>query len=375
MFTIASNVLKDKVGDFAAAYRKALVDVPVVVSANIDTQKITLNFTSTEISLSLDFDADVKASANFVVAMQELFTKVSALPKDSLIAFEKSTTGNYKIKWGKSNLLHLSVKKDPLLQTPSTIEFAKSVVFSTSQWQYFTLNFVPFCSIRGSETFKRFPATVGVNFRKLDNHVCVTATNVSRIIYNRFDFEWFDEALTISRNTFNVVNSLLGKENLTISLSDNRTNIVISTENATITARLLTDEYPNVEPFFNPLKNDIVWRLDRLELLEVAKRIRHIDSENPKITLLERTEKTFAQLEGVLIEQLGGVIETELKSNICLDAGSLEGALTVLRGDEVLLALAEGELSPVVLYNAPIDEGTEENVEDYLKVVLGQVKK
>lgn len=373
MFKIKSEELKGIVGSVAGAYRNSLVrDTCVTITTSKDTQLVTLQFVADGIAVKRVFGCEVSADGSFNTSMMELSLKVSILPDEVFIKFEMQGN-NIQIRWGRGNGIVLRVQTEADILPFPEFEKSESVSFQPGMWEHFSRFFTPFCAKRGDEVMKRLPITLGVNFKKVSKvGLVVSATNSSKIIQNDFDVDWFSIPTTIARDTFAVVSSLVStKDVLELSLDQSKGSIIIESSTATIVARLLDGDYPPVEQFFENDNADVVWRTDRLELLEVARRVKRLAPDECAIDIFKKDAKYFATLRGVLSEQIGSVIETDEEANMRLSASCLEAALTVLRSEEVLISLNKGDSTPVTISNGdPQEDGKSDN----LKVVLGQVK-
>lgn len=374
MFKIKSDELKVVIGNVAGAYRNSLVrDKCVTVTASKESQLVSLQFVADGIAVKREFSAEVSSDGSFNASMSELSLKVSILPDEVMITFE-SKGNNVLIRWGRGNGIVLQVKADDETIPFPKLEKSETVSFPPGMWEHFSRFFTPFCAKRGDEVMKRLPITLGVNFKKVpDVGLVVSATNSSKIIQNDFDLDWFSTSTTIARDTFAVVSSVIStKDVIEISLDASKGSIIIESSKATIVARLLDGEFPSVDEFFQNENADVVWRTDRLELLEVARRVKRLAPDECAIDIFKKDGKYYAALIGILSEQIGSLIETENEANMRLSANCLEAALSVLRSEEVLISLNKGELPPVIISNGdPQEDGKSDN----LKVVLGQVKK
>ncbi|MBQ0137968.1 MAG: hypothetical protein KBT36_01585 [Kurthia sp.] len=372
MFRIKSEELKLVVGKFAGAYRNSLVkDTCVTVATSKTSQIVSISFVANGIAVQERFTADVTADGSFNTSMSELSLKVSILPEEVYISFEPKGT-NYTIRWGRGNGILLRVQADEVLPFPIPKK-SESISFAPGKWEHFTRFFTPFCSKRGEEIVNRLPITLGVNFKKIPKvGMVASATNSSKIIQNSFDVDWFSTEVTIARDTFQVVSCLTSsKDIMELSLDDSKGSIIVETSTTTVIASLLDGDFPNIEQFLGNEQAEIVWRTDRLELLEVARRVKRLAPDKCAIDIFKKDNKYFATLKGVLTEQIGSVIETEVEAGMRLSANCLEAALTVLRSEEVLLTLSKEKLAHVTIFSGdPQEDGETDN----LKVVLGQVK-
>lgn len=373
MFRIKSEELKTIVGKVAGAYRNSLVkDTYVTVAASKASQSVSISFVADNVAVQKRLNAEVTSDGAFNTSMMELSLKVSILPDEVYITFEPKGA-NYTLRWGRGNGILLLVQNDAEVLPFPIPQKSETVSFVPGMWEHFTRYFTPFCAKRGDEVAKRLPITIGVNFKKVAKvGLVVSATNSSKIIQNDFDLDWFSTEITIARDTFQVVSSLTStKDVLELSLDESKHKIIVESSTTTVIASLLDGDFPAVEKFLGNEEADIVWRTDRMELLEVARRVKRLEPDECAIDIYKKDSKYFATLKGILVEQIGSVIETDIEAGMRLSANCLEAALTVLRSEEILLTLSNQENAHVTIFSGdPQEDGKVDN----LKVVLGQVK-
>ncbi|HCG4536144.1 TPA: hypothetical protein NJY08_004997, partial [Salmonella enterica subsp. enterica serovar Typhi str. AG3] len=182
------------------------------------------------------------------------------------------------------------------------------------------------------------------------------------------EMSWFSIPLTIPSEVINAFAELVSpKETIQVSLSSSKSEILIESDNVQAVARILDGEFPNTEKTFSNTDATVVWRTDRMGLLDTTRRVKRLGGSSPTLHVIKKEKKHYAILKDILTEQISAVVESEDSTGFSVNANNLEAALTVLRTEEVILAF-NGKTKPITLF-----AGEEEDREN-MKVMIGQMK-
>lgn len=370
MFKIKSDNLKKVVSEICSAFKHSKVEgAAIKLATNSETGLLTISASGENISFEKYVKVTVEKASMFYTTPYELQLKVSTLPEEVYVNVTENDKGHYYLSWGRGNGILLLTCSEETITNLDKVETTQSISLEGKKWNYITRNIMPFSASPAEKIAKIHPVTVGLNFEKQGNGVLVQATNAARAIKGLFNFDWFSKPITIPGATMRAVSDLISStEILTISTDEKQSFIVIESPTVKIVSKLLEGKFiDTMHLYSNEKEAPIVWRTDRLELIEVARRIKRLDPVTPIVSILTKKNKCFATLPGVLVEQIGAVIESENKEGFSFNAFSLEAALSVLRCEEVLITCnKKGEA--VTFSNG--DEGEEEK-EDVV-VLLGQ---
>ncbi|USK62195.1 hypothetical protein [Peribacillus asahii] len=225
----------------------------------------------------------------------------------------------------------------------------------------------PFAALSASTEAKRNPNLGGVNF-SIDEkgEVAVKATNTYRaIVVNASGCSWFKgitasipvEAITGLAAIFS------SDTEISVGLNENQTLLVFKSGLTTAISRLLVGKYPEIDDRFVTKGDEVAkWTFDRMELIEVCRRIKKLAPTKPNLVLRLNGSKVIAELKNVFTQQLGVVIEGE-GQDFAVNAEYIEVAASLFRTEEVqLLFINEFSLTLVA----------EET--DALKVLMGQIE-
>lgn len=370
MFKLKVQTLQEEVAKMvSAAKRSRLVHNPIFVTGKKESGTVTLSFKGDVLAVQKTIETEVTQDIEFSVSVYEFQLKVSSLPDDEDVEFVmKKQNKNIVLKWGRNNgiiLLTLS-EENKDIELP---EIGESLTLPKGKWHYFSRNVAPFCAMYNDKVAKKFPALVGVHFSKCDTGVVVEATNSTKAIRVIEEISWFSVPLIIPSEVIHAVAEIISsKETIQISLSDLKSHILIETDSVKVIARVLDGDFVNTENLFCGKDAAIVWRTDRMELLETTRRVKRLGGTLPTLHVLKKESKHYAILKDILNEQIGAVIESEQEEGFIVNPNNLEAALTVLRSEEVLLAF-EGNTKPITILS-----GDEEEEKNDIKVMISQMK-
>lgn len=382
MFKINVEKLQSEIGKMvSAAKRSRLSNSHIFVKSSESKGTVTFSFVGELLSVERVVETEVTEDFSFATSVLEFQLKVSSLPAEIELTFTKREQGHMYIKWGRnSGIVLLTVEKEE--QPIKRPEGTSAISMSKGDWHYIARNFAPFTALPTSAAAQSVPTAAGVHFSKSRKGVQVQATNSHRAIKSVLEMDWFDEDLSIPSDVFYSVAELIpSSEIITVTLDDTKTKLIIEGENVLAVARILDGKFVDTDAMFCDATAPILWRADRMALLETTRRVKKLGSvnklgsENPILYVFKKDTRHFAVLKGVLTEQIGAVVETDDETGFVVNANNLEAALTVLRSDEVILAFL-GKSKPITLFSGDIPEDSEGKVIkiDPMKVMIGQMK-
>lgn len=369
MFKIEANVLQEAVEQVVnGAKRARLAKGHIFIDASKQSQVVKLYFVGENLQVEKTLPVKVDDDVQISTTAHEFALKTSALPKDVEVKFEIAANNNVKVSWGRESSLTLlsTPETAPSIDVPETVTDIK---WSSGKLHYFSKNFSGFCALENSTHAEKMPIITGVYFYKDDTEqLVVEATNAIRGIRSTFDFEWFEEKFAIPAETLNSVAEVISAESeVSLGLNDKRTILVIRSGNTIALSRILSGKFPDLSCNYSNKNSEILWRVDRLELLETARRVKRLGGLKPILRTGNSGSKTYAILDGVLSEQIGALIESTTKENFSVNAENLEAALTVLRSEEILIAMKD-KRQPLTIFSG--DEDSAEKIEVMLAQVL-----
>lgn len=371
MFKINVERLQSEVNKIvAAAKRSRLTQSYIFVSASKENGSVSFSFSGELLSIVKTIEMEVTEDFSFATSVLEFLLKVSSLPDEVEITVTPNPKGHVYLKWGNgSGIILLTVNEEKIkLNPPETVH---SISFPKGKWNYFRLNFATFCALPNSKAAEKEKTCTGINFSKSEAGTVVQATNSIKAIKSIEEMDWFDTTLTIPCDTFFSISELISSDEIiTVSLDKAGTNIIIEGSNVVAISRLIDGNFPNTEKLFCDKDSSIIWRADRMELLETTRRVKKLGGQTPIMHVFKKDTKHYAVLKEILTEKIGAVIESEKEEGFMVNPNNLEAALTVLRSDEVLLAFSQ-KAAPITLLNG--DDGEDENRSN-LKVMIAQVK-
>ncbi|MFY0520574.1 hypothetical protein ACOMCU_22495 [Lysinibacillus sp. UGB7] len=370
MFKINVEILQNEVSKIvSAAKRSRLTQSYIFVSASKEKGTVSFSFSGELLSVVKTIETEVSKDLSFATSVLEFQLKVSSLPDEVEISVFSSPKDNVQLKWGSgSGITLLTVKENEIaLTSPDT---SQSISFPEGKWNYFRLNFATFCALPNSKAAIKEPTCTGINFSKTENGIIVQATNSVKAIKSIEEMDWFDTSITIPCDTFYSITELISSnEIVTVSLDKTGSNIIIESSKVLAISRLIDGKFPDTEKLFCDETAPIIWRADRMELLETTRRVKKLGGQTPVMKVFKKDTKHFAVLKDILIEKIGAVVESEVKEGFSVNPNNLEAALTVLRSEEVLLAFTQ-KTAPITLLSGDEDDDNRSN----LKVMIGQVK-
>ncbi len=370
MFKINVESLQKEVTKIvSAAKRSKLTQSYIFVSASKEKGTVSFSFSGDLLSVVKTFETDVTEDFSFTTSVLEFQLKVSSLPDEVEIEVSPYRKGHVQLKWGNgSGITMLTVDKDKIeLNLPEKVQ---SISFPKGKWNYFRLNFAPFCALPNSKAAEKIPTCAGINFSKTEIGTIVQATNSMRAIKSVEEIDWFDTSLTIPGATLFAISELISSDEIiTVSLDNTGSNIIIEGSNVLAISRLIDGKFPNTEKSFCDENATVVWRADRMELLETTRRVKKLGGQTPFMNIYKKDTKHYAVLKDILNEKIGAVVVSEVDEGFEVNANSLEAALTVLRSEEVLLAFTK-KSAPITILSG--DDGEDESNRNNLKVMIAQ---
>lgn len=372
MFKINVESLQSEVNKIVtAAKRSRLTQSYIFVSASKEKGTVSFSFSGELLSVVKTIETEVTEDLSFATSVLEFQLKVSSLPDEVEIMVSPAPKGHVFLKWGSgSGIMLLTVKEDKI--ELNMLETVQSISIPKGKWNYFRLNFAPFCALPNSKAAEKVPTCTGINFKKNESGTVVQASDSGKAIKSVEELDWFDTPLTIPCATFFSISELISSdEMITLSLDKTGSNIVIEASKVFAISRLIDGEFPNMDKLFSDENATIVWRADRMALLETTRRVKKLGGQTPTMKVFKNESKHYAALKNILTEKISAVIDSEVEEGFIVNPNGLEAALTVLRTEEVLLAFS-GKSAPITLMSS--DE-TEDDNSSNIKIMIGQLDK
>ncbi|MFS0876708.1 hypothetical protein [Solibacillus isronensis] len=374
MFYIKANDVKEVIESMAGAAKFCRdEDASIGVIAENGVVKFVLKNALVEVEKEVK--AIVKKDFKFIASAHEMLLKIGVLPNDVEAVFGEIQNGHVSIKWGRSNGLILFTEHASKLEAVAVPEIEGDSI--TLDWGYYSRIFAHFCSSNDSEVAATYPITKGVHFgSNAEGKLVVEASDSVRAINQVVDGQWLSKGFSIPQEAMKAVNKLV-KEAVTVGLVNDGSRLLIQAPNTKIITRIIDGDFVDTSKLYVDENSPFVWKIDRLELLEVARRVKRLSGALGTIKFTHTNGKYLAIYENVLQQSLGVVCEGE-SSGFALSVVAIESALTALKSDEVFICInAAGApvtfLGSVTLEAESADAGTIE-IEN-VKVMLGQVSK
>ncbi|MER2010034.1 MAG: hypothetical protein ABS939_21575 [Psychrobacillus sp.] len=374
MFYIKANEIKEVIESIAGAakfYKED--DASIGVIAKNGVVKFVLK--NALIEVEKEVKAVVKKEFKFIASAHEMLVKTSVLPNEVEAVFGEIQNGHVSIKWGRANGLILFTEHESKLEAVEIPEVDGDSV--SLDWGYYSRTFANFCAENGSETLAKHPITNGVHFgSNAEGKLVVEASDAQRAIKQEVEANWLSKGFSIPQDIMKSVNKLTSGT-VSVGLVNNGSRLLIQNQNTKIITRMIDGDFVDTSKLYVNEKSAFVWKIDRLELLEVTRRVKRLSGPLGTIKFANRNDKYLAFYENVLQQSLGVVCEGE-STPFALSVLAIESALTSLKSDEVFVChSAIG--APVTFLGAILkedDDSDEGSVEiENVKVMLVQTTK
>jgi DNA polymerase III subunit beta len=353
MFKIQSEMLRGIVSSLAKGARK-VKSGELLIFIRTQEEEVSFYFNGEEISVEKKAKVDIQAALEVATSVKELSTKVSALPSDEEILCQLE--GNLlKLKWGKKSEINVEIipETSPLIEIPSMVEKVK--------WGAGVLHGVNrvmpmFSANSNSAKAKTNPCVSGPNFEK-DQHtgeIFVRATDSFKAVTIRGSkIDWFNEPFSIDSNTLGAVADVLPEDaEITVGLNEKKSLIVFQSGSTTAVSRIIEGKFPSIDKsYFDDA--DSKWRIDRLDLVDLCRRVRILSPQMPIVQFRFKSGKVHAVIPKVLDQQIGVCVEGK-QIEFAANATYLEMTAQLYRCEEILL-LVNGSDRPITVKQEGLD--------------------
>lgn len=365
MFKVRGNVFQEAVSGLTKGAKRArLGESRVFVNASANGEVI-FYFVGEELQVEKRISVEVVKEFAFATTVMEFDMKVSALPDDELITVEMDGD-KLDFKWGRSSKISVNTvpERSPLIEIPTAVD---SVIWKPGYLQELARTLPSFTALTNSEKAMANPVLRGLFIEKNDmDEVLVKATNATRAVTVRPQgVEWFSGiAASIPTDTVSGLAEILSSQaEVKVSVNEGHSLILFEAGDTRAISRLLVGSFPPIDNAYTPEEEaKSIWRVDRMDLLNTARRIKRLGGNSPCMVFKKDGAKAFIELKGVLIEQIGADIDG-VDFEFAVHSDFLELCLALYRTEEVLLCLKESD-SPITI----LSEGS-----DDLKTLIAQV--
>ncbi|MFC5450671.1 hypothetical protein ACFPOG_20675 [Paenibacillus aestuarii] len=336
MFKIQSEVLKGIVSSLAKGARKAKLGERFIFIRTVD-EKVSFYFNGDDASVEKVVQADIQATMDVATTMRELEPKIAALPNSEEILVQVENT-QMKLKWGRNAEISVETVPEttPMLAIPDLVETAK--------WAPGTVHGIarimpPFAANMNSSHAQRCPAITGPNFSKDQEtgEVFVKSTDgFKALTMKATKLDWFSAPTSIESGTIMGVADVLPDDaEITVGINKEASLVVFQSGSTTAVVRTLVGNFPAIDRMYLE-DTKAKWRFDRLELIELCRRVKILSPQKPILEFRIKNGKVHAIIPLTLDQQVGVVIEGT-PEEFALNATYLEMTASLYRGDEVIL--------------------------------------
>lgn len=323
-----SEVLKLVVSSLVKCARRFNASEPRVY---ISTKDDCVSFYYSEKALSVErmAPADISAQLNAVTDLFNLEKKVQALPKEDIRA--EIVDNSLLLRWGGRNSkikVDLFPETMVMLEPPTPDEI---IEWRPGTLHGFTKMLTPYCSTDSNYASSK-PALFGVELSKTDNEVYLRVMDGHRYIRRRANMEWFDHTTVVSSTCLHSISDVLPNDvNVRVGISKSG---LISFQSGNVTC--VTTPLDGVLPAKMIDNLDIAIRtkqsmtlsLDRMEVIEISKRVQKVAGSKGYIIFEFKEDKIFIHSnDKSLVQDIGGTYEGEVTA-IAINAAYLETIAT-----------------------------------------------
>lgn len=315
MFKIKSEVLKDLANQLVKSARKAGVGDKTIYIRTLEDGLVSFYYHGQDISVEKKIPCEVEGDLEVATGVTEFDVKVAALPDDVEIIVQYKD-GGLQFLWGNKRKSSLRVdilpETSPMVEVPPIDEIIK--------WRPGTLhNLVryipPFCLNSNSPKATVMPSALGPNFSKDDTgKVLIRATDgVKGVIITANHMDWFSDPMSLDVQTLQGVAGVIPSDaEIEVGLSGG-TMVIFKAGYTTAVCRTLIGKFPSIEKFLNRRsKGKLV--VDRLELIEVCKRVKMLAPTAALLNVSVLGDKVYAIVPGVLEQALPATVEGDVPS-------------------------------------------------------------
>jgi len=312
MIEINSEELKSGINRIIKAARRADTrEMQIHIQTLAD--QLVVYFENETISVEEKLPVIVKKEMRFTVSLNELDSKVKALPKNTTIGLE-CRKDTFFFSWASRNSnLKLSTHSNetPFLTVPKA---EKEIKWPAGMLQYITRYMAPFTSEQSAiESQPSRAFLTGISFSKNSSGATIIkATDTHRGVgFTAAKLEWFENEVILNLNALKGVGEVIGNDKeITIGLSD-KTRVIFKSGNSTVICKAMVGSMPDFLAYY---KQDTPCKvyLDRLTVIELCERVRLSSPTNPVIVFHAEKNKIYAEVQGVLKELIPGSVEGEM---------------------------------------------------------------
>lgn len=352
MFKINGGEFQQVVSGLTKGAKRArLSENRVFVSSVDSSNEVDFYFVGEELQVQKRISCEVTVPFAFATTVHELEVKVGALPQDECIIIEKEGE-QLNLKWGRSSKIMMETvpEMSPSIEIPDA---AESVLWAPGKLQILSRSLPSFASITNSPGAVKYPVLRGLYFTKEETgEVLVRASNGSRAVtVNAQGVEWFDNFFaSIPTETISGLAEIIPTDSeVKVSLNENKSLLIFESGFTKAVTRLLVGDFPPISDKYTKVEEaQVIWRVDRMELLNTTRRIKRLGGNFPVMVFKKEGSKSFVELPGVSIEQIGATVEGE-DYQFAVHSDYLELCLTLYRTEEVLLCLKDKGVPLTVL--------------------------
>ena len=364
VFKIKGEDFQEIVSSITSGARKARLGSKSVF-IKTENEFVTFSFNGDDLQVERKVKVEVMSPLDIATTMGELALKVDVLPKDEVITVELVGT-LLNLRWGRSSKVTCETVAEtaPVITIP---EVTETVQWHAGALQVINLAFPPFTAMSNSSEARSNPVIAGVNFFVDDTgEVFLKATTGYRaIVAHSLGCSWFPGTnVSIPIESIRGLSDIFSTDvDITVGLNEKQTLLVFKSGLTTAVSRLLVGKYPDIDDSFVVRGNETSkWTFDRMELIEVCRRVRKLSPTKPILILKTEGSKVTAELRNILTQQMGVAVEG-IGKDFAVNAEYLEVAASLFRTEEVQLFFQNEKSLTVV---------SEET--DMIKILMGQIE-
>lgn len=364
LFKIKGEEFQEIVSTITSGARKARLGSKSVF-IKTENDFVVFSFTGEDLQVERKVKVEVISKIDIATTMGELALKVDVLPKDEIITVELAEN-LLNLRWGRSSKVTCETLPEtaPVITIPSVEE---TVQWKAGSLQAINVAVPPFTALSASSEARRNPVISGVNLCVDDTgNVYVKATTGYRaIVAHSIGCSWFPGIeVSIPIESIKGLSDIFPTDvEIAVGMNDKQTLVVFKSGLTTAVSRLLVGKYPEIDgSFVTKGTESAKWTFDRMELIEVCRRVRKLSPNKPNLILKTEGSKVIAELRNVLTQQLGVYVEGEGK-DFAVNAEYLEVAASLFRTEEVQLLFTNQNSLTVV---------AEET--DMIRILMGQLE-
>lgn len=360
MFNIKGEGLQQVVQGITNGAKKAKLKEARVFVSSKEENIVKFYFVGEELQVEKTLECETTEIFQFATTIQEIETKVGALPDSEIISVVKEGD-KVLLKWGRSSNIRMDILPElsPEIEIPIAVD---KVTWLPGKLHMLAKTLPPFAAVSNSEVANSHPVLRGLYFGKEESGaVIVRATNRAlAVTVNAIGIDWFEGLFcSIPIDTIlGLLEILPSDSEITVSLNEEKTLLVFEAGYTKAVSRILSGDFPAIDNSFLTSKTaNTIWRVDRLQLLETARRIKRVGPRPGTPAMIFRTEssKAFVELAGVLVEQIGASVEGDA-IRFVVNSDYLETVLTLHRSEEVLLYVKASDAAITVLDDSEVND-------------------